>query len=81
VGSDLAVVSGPFAHREPQQGLEASEVREKLFWLVASVQRSNRFGCQLSISEGNELIEPFRSISFPGKWPKNRLLGQVIAAN
>jgi hypothetical protein len=27
------------------------------------------------------LIEPFKSISFLRTWPKNRLLGQVIAAD
>jgi hypothetical protein len=31
--------------------------------------------------QANALIEPFKSISVLGKWPNNRLLGQVIAAN
>jgi hypothetical protein len=31
--------------------------------------------------KANALIEPFKSISVLGKWPKNRLLGQVIAAD
>ena len=49
--------------------------------MLATHNRPTPAGLLGQRQQAEALIEQFKSISVLGKWPKNRLLGQVIAAN